>query len=191
MLSEFGRVQAVELDDAARAAAELRRGPVSKGWLPDGLPYGSGEKFARVALLDVIEHVADEEAALRRVHELLVPGGQVVISTPAYEWLWREQDDLNHHYRRHTKGSLCERLEGAGFETLLASYYNTLLFPVLAGTILANRAIGRAQNGDNRVPAAWLNAALKTIMGWERHIVPNVTLPFGGSLIVVARRKVA
>lgn len=188
MLSEFGAVRGVEMDEDARAAAGLRHGLVVNGWLPDGLPFSPDERFARVALLDVLEHVPDDRGALRRIRDLLVPGGQLVVTVPAYTWLWRRQDDLNHHQRRYTRPDLRAKVLAAGLEVVHASYYNTLLFPLIAGTILGNRCIGREQKDDNLVPAPTINTLLTRVFGAERHLVPSWQLPFGASLITVARR---
>ena len=188
MLAEFGPVRAVEMDAAGREMAATRHACVVNGWLPDGLPYPNEQRFARVALLDVLEHVPDDVAGLRRVRDLLPPGGQVVITVPAHQWLWRKQDELNHHFRRYTRAELCRRIEGAGLEVVHASYYNVLLFPIIAGIILGNKWLGRVQDDDNRIPGRWLNAGLEWILTLERYVLPWVSSPLGASVILIARQ---
>ena len=93
--------------------------------------------------LDVIEHVDDDVAALRELRRVLCPGGRLLVAVPAFMFLWGKQDEVSHHRRRYTAGSLRAALAGAGFAVDRTSYFNTLLFPPVAAVRLGRRLLRR------------------------------------------------
>ncbi len=188
MLARFGRVRGVEMDPGARAVAESRQAClVVDGQLPDQIPFGS-EQFDLVTLLDVLEHVADDSGSVRRLAERLKPGGRIVVTVPAYMFLWRKQDDLNHHHRRYTRRHLRELFLGNGLQVEHVTHYNVLLFPLIAGIILTNKLLRWEQAGDNRIPPRLINRLLGWILAVEHKLVPFSQLPFGASILLVARK---
>jgi len=189
MLARFGRVRMVEMDPEARAVAEARQlGEVADGHLPDAIPFGS-ERFDLITLLDVLEHVPEDGASVRRLAERLRSGGRVVVTVPAYMFLWREQDNLNRHQRRYTRRGLERLFTGNGLAVEHATYYNFLLFPLVAGVILFNRLFGRREDRDNLVPAPPVNWLLWKILAMERRFVPWLRVPFGASVLLVAQKR--
>ena len=116
MLSEFGKLDAFELDEDARQIASAKSGiEVRSGALPGDIGYQPGS-FDLIAALDVIEHIEHIEADLESVQalaKLLRPGARLIITVPAYQWLWSEHDDRNHHKRRYTPPKVRKRTEGA------------------------------------------------------------------------------
>lgn len=188
MLARFGRVRGVEMDPAARAAAESRRiCEVADGFLPEGIPFGT-DRFDLVTLLDVLEHVPEDGLSVRRLAERLNPGGLIVATVPAHMFLWRKQDELNRHQRRYTRRQLESVFTGNGFRVEHATYYNVLLFPLIAGIILGNKWLGREQADDNRIPPAPVNWVLWKVLALERWLVPRLCFPFGASILLVARK---
>lgn len=185
MLKQFGKLDAVELDDAARAIASARGDvAVRPGALPAELPAECGD-YDMIVLLDVLEHIEADEAALTELRRRLRPGGKLVITVPAYPWLWSRHDETHHHHRRYTAALLGDRLVAAGFRIDTMSYFNTLLFPLIAGVRLLHRLMG-VEAADDAMPAPWLNRALKRIFGSERHAIGRLPMPFGVSLAAVA-----
>ena len=188
MLARFGRVRGVEMDPEARAAAGSRRScEVADGDLPDRIPYGM-DQFDLVTLLDVLEHVAEDVTSVHRLAERLKPGGRIVVTVPAYMFLWRKQDDLNRHQRRYTLRRLKAVFTANDLRVEHATYYNVLLFPLIAAIILGNKLLGREQSDDNRIPSAPVNWMLWKILALERWLVPFLRLPFGASVLLVARK---
>ena len=187
MLESFGRVDALELDEPARGLASRRLGrPVGDAPLP-GLPGVERGAYDLVALLDVLEHVEADEAALRGVAECLVPDGAVLLTVPANPWMWTVHDEHHHHHRRYTEATLRSVIERAGLRVQLVTHFNALLFPPIA----AARAWGKwrgQEESDDRMPSPRVNRLLEGVFGLERHLVGRVTLPFGVSLLAVARR---
>ena len=188
MLARFGRVRGVEMDPEARAVAESRRTcPVVDGFLPDQVPFGQ-DRFDLVTLLDVLEHVLTDGASVRRLAERLNAGGRIVVTVPAYMFLWRKQDDLNRHQRRYTLRRLMAVFTENGMQVEHATYYNILLFPLIAAIILGNNLLGREQADDNQIPSAPVNWLLWKILAVERFFVPRCRFPFGASILLVARK---
>ncbi|PNB53208.1 SAM-dependent methyltransferase, partial [Pseudomonas sp. FW305-130] len=116
MLSAFGSVEAIEIDPAARAIASERLGkPVGAAPLPEltGVERGA---YDLIAVLDVVEHIEDDVAALKAMGECLKPGGKILIAVPAHQWLWSAHDVVNHHHRRYSKATLAAAIGKAGLK---------------------------------------------------------------------------
>jgi SAM-dependent methyltransferase len=190
MLGRFGALDACELDDAARELASSRLGrAVLSAKLPD-LSMFAADSYDVVALLDVLEHVPDDRSALNAIATRLRPGGALVVTVPANPWMWSAHDVAHHHFRRYTRKQLKAVLAGSGLELELLSYFNTLLFPLIAAARLAGKAIGR-DSADDSMPAAPINALLNMVFGLEAALIGRVPMPFGVSLVAVARRPIA
>ena len=187
MLGQFGRVEATELNAAARAIATERLGrPVRNAALPDLSMFGAGT-FDLVALLDVLEHVADDEAALSAIRTLMKPGGKLLVTVPANPWMWTAHDAAHHHHRRYRKRALQAVVLRAGFAIDLLSPFNSLLFPPIAAARLLGKVTGR-ESADDALPSKSVNALLRTIFGLERALIGRVAMPFGVSLVAILRR---
>jgi SAM-dependent methyltransferase len=185
-------VRAVGVDRAQAALAlSARRNSGAALVCADAarLPFASGS-FDAVLALDVLEHLSDDASAAAELHRVLVPGGVAVITVPAYAFLWSAHDVALEHKRRYRLGELRGLLERAGFAIDKASYYNTLLFPIIAGLRLAQRVRGAAgaQGTDFEMPPRPINALLSRTLGFERFLLRRGVLPVGVSCIVVARR---
>ena len=187
MLGRFGEVEASELDQNARELASRRLGRlVEAAALPDLSVFPSGS-YDLVALLDVLEHVADDAAALSAIRERLKPGGKLLVTVPANKWMWSAHDEAHHHYRRYSKDKLADLARRANYAIDLISPFNTILFPLIAAARLAGRATGKGE-ADDSMPPAPLNSALAALFGLERHLVGRLPMPFGVSLVAVLRR---
>jgi SAM-dependent methyltransferase len=188
MLQRFGALDAFELDDAARDIARSKLAiDIKPGKLPDGIPFASGQ-FDVVTAFDVLEHVKEHEESLARLGEQLSPDGRLIITVPALPWLWSKHDETHHHFRRYTHASLTAALEKAGLQPLRVTYFNTLLFPLIAGLRLTRKLFGLSEGADDSMPSPLVNTVFKTIFGLEAHIVGRLPLPIGVSLLAVAKR---
>ena len=185
MLAGFGRVEAIEIDPAARAIATARLGTaVGDAPLPilPGVVRGS---YDMIAVLDVVEHIEDDVSALRAMATCLKPGGKVLITVPAHRWMWSAHDVVNHHYRRYSKASLNAAIAKAGLKPERLGYFNSLLFPLAAMARVAGRLTGRDDSDDTPPPPA-LNAAFEAIFRLERHVVGRVPMTPGVSIVTLA-----
>nr|WP_294809781.1 class I SAM-dependent methyltransferase [uncultured Sphingomonas sp.] len=188
MLAQFGEIDAIEIDETAGAKASERLGkPVGTSPLPElvGVEPGS---YDLVAVLDVIEHVEDDVAALKAIATALRPGGKILITVPAHQWMWSAHDVVNHHKRRYSKAGFEALLAKAGLQGRKLGYFNSLLFPVAVAARFAGKLMGKDDSDDSPPPKP-LNTLFEGIFRLERHMVGRVPLPPGLSLIALASVK--
>lgn len=184
MLGAFGSIDAIEIDDGARDLAEGRLGkPILTAPLPglDGVEDGA---YDIVALLDVLEHIVEDEASLASIRKKLKTGGKILLTVPANPWMWSAHDTAHHHHRRYTLDSLRSVATKAGLKVHLMSHFNSLLFPVAAVARIIGKAMGK-QTSDDQMPSAPVNAILTRIFGLETHLVGRVPLPAGVSIVAI------
>ena len=185
MLKGFGRVDAIEPDDAARALASERSGlAVKGGLLPDGVTLEDGA-YDLIVLLDVLEHIPDDKGTLVALKPKLAPRGRLVVTVPAMPWLWSAHDVAHHHQRRYTASGLEGVFRASGFKVAYRSHFNTLLFPLIVAARAAGK-LSKRDGGDDAMPPKPVNALLSGLFALERHVIGRVSLPFGVSLALVA-----
>ena len=188
MLGEFGHVDALELDDEARAFAEQRLGrAVMSAPLPElaGVP---DRHYDLVGAFDVIEHIDDDRGAIASIATKLKPGGKFFMTVPAHQWMWSAHDEVNHHKRRYSNRSLRSLIEGSPLQLERISYFNSLLFPVAVAERISSKLRGK-DSADLMLPPAALNAALERTFAAERHLVGRLPLPPGLSLFAVGSAR--
>src|SRR3546814_15318471 len=95
-------------------------------------------------LLDVVEHIDNDVAALRGMAECLAPGGKILIAVPAHQWMWSAHDVVNHHHRRYSKASLAKAIADAGLTHNGLRWFNSLLFPASVAARARGKQTGRA-----------------------------------------------
>lgn len=187
-LEEVGKTFGMDMsDEAISFSKEIFNGRVEKGALPDQLPYQENY-FDLITALDVIEHIENDVDSISAIHSLLVPGGKVVFTVPAYMFLWSSHDEMNEHKRRYTLPELNEKLVRAGFTVEKISYYNTFLFPVVLLVRMLNNVLKRDDASDMDMPGRALNYVLKKIFGIEKYLLRYFNLPFGVSVLAVVRK---
>ena len=155
------------------------------------LPYRAGQ-YDVVAMLDVLYHkrVADVGVSLREAYRVCRPGAILVITDSAFEFLRGPHDVAYHTARRFRRGELAREVERSGFAILKCSYMNTLLFPIALGVRLAERrrfGDGQARSSLRRPPPV-VNGMLAAVYGLEAGLLRYTSLPFGLSVLVVARK---
>jgi SAM-dependent methyltransferase len=185
-LAEFGEAVGIEADETLAAAARGAGLDVRRGTLPHDRVVAVGWPDV-VLLLDVLEHLDDEAAALRVAHATLAPGGTLLATVPAYAWLWSGHDVVLGHRRRYGARGLRALVAAAGFTVTYLGYFNTLLLPGMALVRGCKRLCGDASHDLVRPPAV-VNEALARVFALEAAIVPRCRLPFGASLLVAGRR---
>ncbi len=190
MLARFGTVDAIEIDAHARAIAGERLGrPVGDAPLPD-LPGIAPASYDLIAVLDVIEHIDDDVAALKAMAERLKPGGKILIAVPAHQWMWSAHDVVNHHRRRYSKATLDAAIRAAGLRHNGLAWFNSLLFPLAVAARVAGRLTGKDDSDDSPPPAP-VNRALEAVFRVERHLLGRVPLTPGLSIVTLASKPAA
>ena len=191
-LSPFAEVYGIDQSEGALKAAR-RRGldNVYKGRLSDQVPFHEST-FDIVLLLDVLEHIKDDQAALTKGISLLKENGTMICTVPAYRILWSTHDTDHGHQRRYLKRQFRQLFNEAGAEPLLLSYFNFFLFLLAVIQRLSEKLLPRSAGEKNqfvKTPCAPLNLILKRIFAAERFVLPFSSLPFGLSLVAVVRKK--
>ncbi|MEC4818166.1 MAG: class I SAM-dependent methyltransferase [Scytonema sp. PMC 1069.18] len=192
MLAQYGQVSAMELDEMACKIAIARQvTPVRLGSLPDRIPFT--DEYDLIAILDVLEHLDDDLAALLALHSKLKPGGCLLITVPAYQFLWSQHDEINHHKRRYVLRTLKQAVKKAGFTVRYGTYFNSFLFPIIAGVRWVKNLLPlephKASNSDLTLPPKPVNQFLSLLFASERHLVGRVVFPFGVSILLVAQKR--
>ena len=188
MLKKFGELHAMELDECALEFANAKNiCPVQKGHLPDGIPFD--QKFDVIVMLDVLEHIQDDKAALHTVKSLLKENGQLLLTVPAYQFLWSGHDVMSHHYRRYTRKNLQSLLQKSEFTIRHSTYFNTFLFPIVLAVRIFSKIIKSESQSDVTMPSNFVNQTLKTIFQSESLLLPFLKFPFGVSILTFAENK--
>lgn len=188
MLSAFGDLVALELHDKARERANSRNiCKVKKGRLPEDIPFDSG--FDLICILDVLEHIENDLGALQSLQSMLNKNGKLLITVPAYKFLWSNHDTACHHKRRYFKRQLSRLVIKSGLSIQYRTYFNTFLFPGIATLRLLNKLLKKNQGSDVVLPPKFLNDFLATIFSSETIFLPRLGFPFGLSILIIADKK--
>jgi SAM-dependent methyltransferase len=188
-LARFGTVSAIELSQASVELARARdAGEVVEGSVLE-MPYADAS-FDLATSLDVIEHLDDDVAALRELRRVVAPGGVLLATVPAYQWLWSGHDEINHHRRRYTRATLAAAGERAGWREVRTTYFNSLLLPIAILLRLLERVSSKPTESslDLWVPPAPLNWLLERPLALEAALIGrHRRIPAGLSLLTVFR----
>lgn len=190
MLAGFGHVTAFEHnDDALVMAKEKGEFALSQGTLPNQAPDYQ-DPFDLIVAFDVVEHIKEDRESLIALRRSLRPDGSILITVPAVPFLWSRHDETHHHYRRYTRKQLKSVLEEAGYDVEYMSYFNTMLFPLIAGIRVIKKCLRLDDHADDAMPPKRVNSILHKIFSSERHWVGKLSMPFGVSLVVIAKNRV-
>ena len=193
LLSRYGRVVGL---DCAHDALRFARGR----W-PGGLVQGSGDaipfadaSFDLVTAFGVICQlgVRSDRAALEECYRVLRPGGRLLLRVPAYQWLAAQHDRVGETRQRYGRRELLHVMYRAGFVVEKCTHANTFLFPAAAAKRLSERIWPPRDPwaSDLRPVPAPLNAAFTRLLSAEAALVRRGTLPYGLSLMALARKPV-
>jgi SAM-dependent methyltransferase len=145
--------------------------------------------FDVIGAFDVLEHIVDDEAALRSLRDAAGRDGGVILAVPQHPWLWSRADEIGHHQRRYRRGELETKLGRNGFEVMFSTSFTAVLLPLM----MASRLLSRSTGGDAGIQREFAisgrrNAVLTSLLRAEvRLTLAGVHWPAGGSRVVVAR----
>lgn len=188
-LARHGSVTGVELSGPSVELARARgAGEVVEGSVLE-MPFEESS-FDLTVSLDVIEHLEDDVAALKELRRVTKPGGALLVTVPAYQWLWSGHDEINHHHRRYNRRTLLAPAEQAGWRLERSTHFNSLLLPIA----ILLRALERFKPATTKssldlwVPPAPLNWALRQPLNLEGAIIGRGgSISAGLSLLAVFR----
>lgn len=186
MLSEFGEVSACEASATARELCQAATGirPEAAA-LPETLPYPA-DSFDLVCLFDVLEHIENDTAALQAIRAPMRRGSRLILTVPAYPWLFGRHDALLEHQRRYTLRELRQRLARAGYSITQSRYFNWLLFPLVCIVRLFEKLPGERKPAGHTIPGPLLNRLLAALFRLENSLFRKVRAPFGTSILIIA-----
>lgn len=187
MLGKFGNVSAIDMDETARAIALKKtcyRHDIRDGCCPEEIPFME-KKFDLICMFDVLEHIEQDTETLLVLKKLLKKNGRILITVPAYQWLYGVHDEFLHHKRRYTANQLQAKIATAGLMSAKISYFNTILFPIVAIARLKDKLLGNASATGTKVPPTIVNNIFQKLFGFERFLLERMDLPFGSSLLCI------
>jgi SAM-dependent methyltransferase len=186
-LARHGVVTGVELSQTSACLARAR----GVGEVVEGSVLETGfadDSFDLAACLDVIEHLEDDVGALRELRRVVAPGGPLLVTVPAYQWLWSGHDEINHHHRRYTRRSLMSVAEQAGWKLTRTTYFNSLLLPVAILLRVLDRFNSKTTESslDLWIPPEPMNWLLERPLALEAALIGRGgRIPAGLSLLAV------
>lgn len=153
------------------------------------------DAFDVIGAFDVLEHIPEDEQAMSQVCGALHEGGLFIVTVPQYQWMWSGLDEFVRHKRRYSRRELLDKLHRSGFDVVYVTSFVTMLLPVMILTRLADRMRSRSADSTTEFLARVSPPRLiNTLCDWmmrvdEAALALGATLPFGGSLLAVARRS--
>jgi len=193
MLRKFGDV--IGVDNSLRAIQYCRRKNIPKSLVSSlpSLPFADG-KFDLVCAIDVIEHIDDDAAAVRELLRVCSNEGWLLITVPAYRWLWSAHDEVNQHKRRYSRREVKNLMADMPVEIVKLTHFNLFLsLPIIVVRFwdklkrLMNSS--REPNLDYKETPRFLNWVLLKVLASEQHLIRGANLPAGISIACLARKR--
>lgn len=184
-LKEYGKIYG--LDSAKEAISFCKqRGLNIRLGQAENIPFKS-DFFDLVTLLDVLEHT-DDNKTLKEVYRVLKKDGLLILSVPAFSWLWSKWDDILNHKRRYNKKDLIILLKHYNFTIIYITYlYSFLVFPALIIRKIKQR-FSNGYSSDFKLSNTILNKIILFISGIEFMLAKKKPIPFGTSIFVIAKK---
>jgi ubiquinone/menaquinone biosynthesis C-methylase UbiE len=189
-LADYGHVTGIDVSPLALSFCRQRNLTSLSLASVSNIPFPP-ESFDLVTSFDVLyeQAVSSDLAVLTEFRRVLRPGGLTLLRLPAYDWLRGEHDRVIHTARRYTVPQVKRLLVESGFQPLHVTYANTFLFPLALGKRLLERIFPPdPASSDLSVNVGGLNGIFKHILASEAFFVSRIRLPFGLSVIAVARK---
>jgi SAM-dependent methyltransferase len=193
LMQSYGTAIGVDISEHALAFCRARGIPSERTFQAsaEDLPFSSA-RFDLAISFDVICNIAEDARAFSEVSRVLRPGARFIVQLPAYQWLWSMHDVAVGHQRRYDAHSLRKNLLAAGFEIERLTFANMLLMPFIAAmrmTIRRAKLNGRPIRSDLVKLPRVINSPLSALFMAEMRAVSRVNLPYGLSVIALARKQ--
>lgn len=149
-----------------------------------------------VGLFDVVEHIEDDVAFMKSLAERISPDSSVALTVPAYQSLWSDRDVEAGHYRRYTLKQMQDMLDRAGFQVIYGTYFFVLLAPLMFLVQRIKSILGKKLSAESTPQIQAQHRSQHRVLNilrigfwFERQLLKLFPMPFGASILVVARRK--
>lgn len=149
-----------------------------------------------IVALNVLEHIEDDENALRQIHRILKPGGYAIIEVPANPDLYDFYDKQLHHYRRYSMKDLCKKVYRSGFCVQKQTYLGVFIYPAFRFVKNRNKQIRHLNSTQDSVKdmiqfgGPYLNAILCLLMKMELKIGDYIRYPKGIRCLVTLKKEI-
>lgn len=177
--------------DSEFYSLSFARRRISSNFLVNGnliaLPF-KANSVGLIIATDILEHLDEDSVGIREIYRTLKNEGKVIMTVPAFEFLWGVQDIAGMHKRRYSKNELIKRIEQAGFEMVRSSYFNFFLFFPIFFLRRLIRLLGLKLKSENEINFPLLNFFLKIIFSIETSILKYNSFPFGVSIFCIAKK---
>lgn len=195
MLEQFGTVTSLEFDEdcceylRSKAGIDAIQGSVTDLPMEDNY-------YDLACAFDVIEHVEDDRKAIDEISRVLKTDGSIIVTVPAYMFLWSEHDVINKHFRRYTSRKLKQLIEPK-FDIKYRSYFNFILFPIILVARIFGRLTASRTTKKNEVKSdfeyyktgEFLNNIFYSIFNSEKRFIGKMSIPFGVSIICFGKKQ--
>jgi SAM-dependent methyltransferase len=153
------------------------------------------DQFDLIAAFDVIEHIENDSAALKNINQMLSEDGVLIVSVPQHMFLWSKLDEIVKHKRRYSRNGLVSKLQENSFDISYTTSFVFALFPLMVLSRIFDKGRSNSKSDD---AALEKRVKFSNVLNWLFDLVMRIdeilirlgiSLPFGGTLVVVARKK--
>jgi SAM-dependent methyltransferase len=146
------------------------------------------ESVGLIVALDILEHLENDANGIFELYRVLKNGGTLILTVPAFKFLWGIQDVVTGHKRRYSRKEITIKLRRVGFDILRSSYFNFFLFfPILLGRRII-RILGFRVDSENKINSPILNFFLKAMFSLEPYFLKFFSFPFGVSIFCIVKK---
>jgi len=190
LLTEHGSV--LNIDQSEEAVCRLLRSGYQALQMDGKHTSLRDEQFDLITGLDVLEHIEEDRLALQEWHRLLKPGGHLLVTVPAYQWLWSGHDVSLGHRRRYTARRLQRKVYAAGFEACKCTYAITFTFPLIVFFRVYQKLFCPAVQKSSYIELPQIvNSFFISLLRAEAFLLQKCKFPFGTSVLLIASKPIA
>jgi len=184
VLADLGNVAGIEVDTSLLNDQTPYRERIYTQPLGAGIYHGL--RFDLITALDVLEHIEDDQQAVRHMMRMLAPGGRLIVTVPAFMSLWDEHDQRNRHCRRYTADDLAQLLGPHGRVVKVRYLYPSLYLPKLLVRLINGQRPGSVR--QHAMPPRWLSALLAALLRAEDRLTGWLPMPVGTSVLGIVEK---